>query len=63
MAIPMIVEERINGFSIVLHRDPYFFSFDSFKLMQSLIHHSSLAIANSILRNQLQDMVDRDHLT
>ena len=32
MAIPMIVEERINGFSIVLHREPYFFSFDSFKL-------------------------------
>lgn len=63
MAIPMIVEESINGFSIVLHREPYFFSFDSFKLMQSLIHHSSLAISNSILRNQLQDLVDRDHLT
>ncbi len=63
MAIPMIVEQRINGFSIVLHRDSYFFSFDSFKLMQSLIHHSSLAIANSILRNQLQEMVDHDHLT
>ncbi len=63
MAIPMIVEEKINGFSIVLHGDPYFFSFDSFKLMQSLIHHSSLAISNSILRNRLQEMVDRDHLT
>jgi len=63
MAIPLIMEERITGFSIVLHREPYFFSFDSFKLMQSLIHHSSLAISNSILRNQLQDMVDRDHLT
>lgn len=63
MAIPMIVEQRINGFSIVLHQDSYFFSFDSFKLMQSLIHHSSLAIANSILRNQLQEMVDHDHLT
>ncbi|MDN4493693.1 sensor domain-containing diguanylate cyclase [Ureibacillus aquaedulcis] len=63
MAIPMIVEQRINGFSIVLHRDSYFFSFDSFKLMQSLIHHSSLAIANSILRNKLQEMVDHDHLT
>lgn len=63
MAIPMIVEEKINGFSIVLHKDPYFFSFDSFKLMQSLIHHSSLAISNSILREQLQEMVDRDHLT
>lgn len=63
MAIPMIVEQRINGFSIVLHRESYFFSFDSFKLMQSLIHHSSLAIANSILRNKLQEMVDHDHLT
>ncbi|MFJ7730984.1 sensor domain-containing diguanylate cyclase [Lysinibacillus sp. NPDC097231] len=63
MAIPILMEEEINGFSIVLHKDPYFFSFDSFKLMQSLIHHSSLAIANSILRNQLQEMVDLDHLT
>ena len=63
MAIPMIVEEKINGFSIVLHEEPYFFSFDSFKLMQSLIHHSSLAISNSILREKLQEMVDRDHLT
>ncbi|HWK23790.1 MAG TPA: GGDEF domain-containing protein [Ureibacillus sp.] len=63
MAIPMIVEQSIDGFSIVLHRESYFFSFDSFKLMQSLIHHSSLAIANSILRNQLQEMVDHDHLT
>ncbi|WP_253734909.1 sensor domain-containing diguanylate cyclase [Lysinibacillus fusiformis] len=63
MAIPILMEEKINGFSIVLHKEPYFFSFDSFKLMQSLIHHSSLAIANSILRTQLQEMVDLDHLT
>jgi len=63
MAIPMVVEEKIIGFCIVLHKNPYFFSFDSFKLMQSLIHHSSLAIANSVLRDQLQEMVDRDHLT
>lgn len=63
MAIPILMEEEINGFSIVLHKEPYFFSFDSFKLMQSLIHHSSLALANSILRTQLQEMVDLDHLT
>ena len=63
MAIPILMEETINGFSIVLHKEPYFFSFDSFKLMQSLIHHSSLAITNSILRDQLQEMVDCDHLT
>lgn len=63
MAIPMIVEQRIYGFCIVLHEESYFFSFDSFKLIQSLIQHSSLAIANSVLRNQLQVMVDHDHLT
>lgn len=63
MAIPMLIEEKIYGYSIVLHEEPYFFPFDSFKLMQSLIHHSSLAMANTILQNQLQEMVDRDHLT
>lgn len=63
MAVPMIVGKKITGFSIVLHREPYFFPFESFKLMQSLIHHSSLAISNSLLRNQLQRMVDHDHLT
>lgn len=63
MAIPMIVEQEIIGFSIVLHTDSYFFSFDGFKLMQSLIQHSSLAISNSILRHKLQEMVDHDHLT
>lgn len=63
MAVPMIVGQKLIGFSIVLHKDPYFFPFESFKLMQSLIHHSSLAISNSILRNELQKMVDHDHLT
>ncbi|MGE7622730.1 diguanylate cyclase domain-containing protein [Viridibacillus sp. NPDC096237] len=63
MAIPIIIREKVHGFSIVLHNDPYFFSFDSFKLMQSLIRHSSMAISNTILREQLQEMVDRDHLT
>lgn len=63
IAIPLKEQNDITGFSIVLHKDPYFFSFDSFKLMQSLIQHSSLAISNSALRHQLQEMVNRDHLT
>ncbi|TQR18433.1 diguanylate cyclase domain-containing protein [Psychrobacillus vulpis] len=63
IAIPLREQNNITGFSIVLHKEPYFFSFDGFKLMQSLIQHSSLAISNSILRNKLQEMVNRDHLT
>lgn len=63
IAIPFKEQNTIVGFSIVLHKEPYFFSFDSFKLMQSLIQHSALAISNLTLRNKLQEMVNRDHLT
>lgn len=63
MAAPILIEEKIQGYCMVLHKDPYYFPFDSFKLMQSLIHHSSLAMANTMLQNKLQEMVDRDHLT
>ncbi len=51
------------GFVILMHRQEYFFSFDSFKLMRSLIGHSSLAISNIMLRDQLQELVNKDHLT
>lgn len=63
VAIPLKEQNNITGFSIIMHREPYYFSFDNYKLMQSLIQHSSLAISNSTLRNKLQKMVDQDHLT
>lgn len=63
MAVPIIIREKVYGCAIVVHEKTYYFSFDSFKLMQSIIRHSSLAISNVILREQLQEMVDRDHLT
>lgn len=63
IAIPIINQEKTAGFVICLHESPYFFSFDSFKLMQSLIGHSSLALANSMLRDQLRELANKDHLT
>jgi diguanylate cyclase (GGDEF)-like protein len=63
LGIPMFHSEELKGFSIVMHQKPYFFSFDTFKLLQSLIHHSSLALTNSLLREELEHMVITDHLT
>ncbi|MFJ8262462.1 diguanylate cyclase domain-containing protein [Rummeliibacillus sp. NPDC094406] len=63
MAVPIVISENVQGYCAILHEEPYYFSFDSFKLMQSIIRHSSLAISNILLREQLQEMVDRDHLT
>ena len=63
MAVPIMESNLLKGFAVVLHREPYYFSFDMFKLLQSLIHHSSLALANSMLREELEKMVITDHLT
>lgn len=63
VAIPISNGGDMIGFVILMHREEYFFSFDSFKLMRSLIGHSSLAISNIMLRDQLQELVNKDHLT
>ncbi|MDQ0221093.1 diguanylate cyclase [Peribacillus cavernae] len=63
MAVPMLQSNSLRGFAVVLHKEPYYFSFEMFKLLQSLIHHSSLALANSMLREELEKLVITDHLT
>ncbi|KGP73653.1 diguanylate cyclase domain-containing protein [Pontibacillus yanchengensis] len=63
MAIPMIQNGSLNGVVIVLHTEPYYFSFETFKLLQSLVHHSTLAFANSMLREELEQLVRTDYLT
>jgi diguanylate cyclase (GGDEF)-like protein len=63
MAIPMDLSEHLKGIAVVMHHEPYFFSFETFKLLQSLIHHSTLAFTNSMLREELEIMIITDHLT
>ncbi|MDX8367506.1 diguanylate cyclase domain-containing protein [Cytobacillus sp. IB215665] len=63
MSVPMVHSEELKGFALVLHRQPHHFTFEYFKLMQSLIHHSTLAFSNSMLREELEKLVITDHLT
>ncbi|HEX7064804.1 MAG TPA: diguanylate cyclase [Bacillales bacterium] len=63
MGVPMIQNGEFQGMVVVLHRNSYQFSFDEFKLLQSLVHHSTLALTNSILHEELQRMVITDYLT
>ncbi|MGD6816878.1 diguanylate cyclase domain-containing protein [Metabacillus sp. 84] len=63
MAVPMMENEQIKGFAIALHSVPYQFTFETFKLLQSLIHHSALALTNSMLREELEALVKTDNLT
>lgn len=63
MVVPMIQSNLLVGAVYVLNKEPYHFSFDKFKLLQSLIHHTTLAFTNSMLREKLEKMVITDHLT
>ncbi|NEY71933.1 sensor domain-containing diguanylate cyclase [Bacillus mesophilus] len=63
MAVPMVQGNELLGVAIVLDKEPYAFSFETFKLLQSLIHHSTLALTNSMLREELEKLVITDHLT
>ncbi|WP_077621233.1 sensor domain-containing diguanylate cyclase [Sediminibacillus massiliensis] len=63
MAIPMVQSQQIRGVILVLHKQAYSFTFEAFKLIQSLVHHSTLAFVNSMLREQLEYLVITDYLT
>ncbi|MGE1104328.1 hypothetical protein ACQJ0M_26340, partial [Peribacillus simplex] len=43
MAVPMIENDTVFGFAILLKKDLYAFTFEMYKLFQALIHHATLA--------------------
>ena len=63
MLLPMIQSDDLIGVIIILHSEPYYFTFDQYKLMISLVQHSTLAFDNIILREKLERSVITDYLT
>ncbi|GAA5416364.1 hypothetical protein Pryu01_01398 [Paraliobacillus ryukyuensis] len=63
MMMPMIQSEELKGIVILLNHQPNFFSFDDFKLIRSIVQHSTLAFVNSQLREQLEQSLITDYLT
>ncbi|RXI98756.1 diguanylate cyclase [Anaerobacillus alkaliphilus] len=63
IGVPMVQSGKIIGAVFIVHEYAYHFSFNQFKLLQSLIHHSTLAFTNSMLHEELETLVITDHLT
>ncbi|MDA1477626.1 sensor domain-containing diguanylate cyclase [Bacillus changyiensis] len=63
MGVPMIENNENKGLAIVLKKNVCAFTFEMFKLFQTLIRHSTLAITNSMLRDRLKHLVQTDQLT
>ncbi len=59
----MIHNNKMSGLLLIVHVKPYFFTFNHYRVLQSLVHHSTLAFTNSILRDELESLVVTDHLT
>ncbi|MBB5172764.1 sensor domain-containing diguanylate cyclase [Texcoconibacillus texcoconensis] len=63
IAVPMKQNDRLMGVAVVVCQPPNAFTFETFKLFQALVHHSSLAFANSKLHEELENLVVTDYLT
>jgi diguanylate cyclase (GGDEF)-like protein len=63
LVVPMIHNEDLKGAVIVLHTKPYFFTYEQFQLLQSLINHFTLAFINSMLHEEMEELAITDHLT
>lgn len=63
IVLPMIHANDVHGIFIITHAHSSAFSFQSFKFMQSLIQHTTLALTNAILKNKLERAVITDYLT
>lgn len=63
MFIPMTQSGETFGGIVVLHEEKFYFPFENFKLMQSLIQHYTLAVTNTFLKERLKEAVITDYLT
>ncbi len=63
MSAPLKQENNIFGFICIVDHRSYHFTFEEFKLFQSLSHHAALAFINAMLRDELEKMVITDYLT
>lgn len=63
MAAPMQQNKETKGLCIALASEPYRFTFEMFKLLESLVQHSTLAFMNAMLREELEKIVVTDYLT
>lgn len=62
IAIPMDTAFH-KGVAVILHQNRYHFTFQTFKLMEALIQHATLAVTNTLLKDELHRSVITDYLT
>ncbi|OKP92039.1 diguanylate cyclase [Paenibacillus helianthi] len=63
IATPLSVGGEVRGAIMLTHRDPHFFSYDSYRLLQAMAGHIGLAVGNARLHAEVRRLANRDTLT
>lgn len=63
IATPLSVNGKVIGAVLLTHRSPHFFSYDNYRLLQTLASHIGLSVSNALLHAELRRMANRDMLT
>ncbi len=63
IATPLSVNGKVIGAILLTHRSPHFFSYDNYRLLQTLSSHIGLSVSNALLHAELRRMANRDMLT
>lgn len=63
MVLPMNSSDSIIGMIVITHPNPYYFSFDTYKFIQTYVQHATLAFTNAILTERLKRLATTDYLT
>ncbi|MCF6094924.1 diguanylate cyclase [Microaerobacter geothermalis] len=63
LAVPIVSDGKRMGAILVLSSRASAFTFDDFKLLQTISQHTALALTNALLHTEVERMVITDHLT
>ena len=63
VGVPMMHQQDMIGVVLLMGRERSCFSYDQFRLLQSLVQHSSMAFVNAMLHEEMQKVMITDYLT
>lgn len=63
IATPLSVGGEVRGAIMLTHRDPHYFSYDNYRLLQAVAGHIGLAVGNALLHAEVRRLANRDTLT
>jgi diguanylate cyclase (GGDEF)-like protein len=63
IATPLIVKGEVTGAILLAHQKSHFFTYNDYKLLQTLSNHIGISVSNALLHAEVKRMANRDMLT